>query len=99
MDLPIDTQGDRSSLRLPAALEIGNVVELKAALQPLVDAKPATVAIDLEDVISVDVAGMQLLISLIRSLQAQGGNVQWDNLSVPLYTAACELGLEDHLQL
>jgi anti-anti-sigma regulatory factor len=99
MELKIDTDKPVPTVTLPRSLEIADVAEAKQALQQIVDLAPAKIAIDLDHVISVDTASLQMLVSFVSSLESTGVEVQWDNLSVPMYMVACQLNLEEHLKL
>lgn len=99
MDLNVDTSGDVPKVTLPKTMEIAEAAEAKVALQRIVDLAPIKVIVDLDYVISVDAASLQLLVSFVKTLDAAGVEIQWDNLSVPLYMVACQLNLEEHLKL
>jgi len=97
--LVIDTSADVPKITLPKSMEVADVADAKTALQTIVDLSPIKVVVDLDHVISVDAASLQLLVSFVKTLDSTGVEVQWDNLSVPLYMVACQLNLEDHLKL
>lgn len=91
--------GERRTWKLPRIVEIDNIIECKAQLMGLRDAVATEVVLDVEDVVAVDAAGLQLLAAFVSSVHLAGGRVEWENLSVPLYQAAHSLGLEDVLRL
>lgn len=98
MELEVTPDSEVSHIRLPQTMSISDAVAMKAQLQRVLDARPARIAIDLDAVVSADAATLQLLTSFVRTAAANGGKIQWDNLSVPMYMAACQLNLEEHLQ-
>lgn len=98
MELEISVDSDVSHVKLPQNMAITEVAAFKVQLQRVVDARPARVVVDLDAVISVDTASLQLLASFVITTTRNGGRVQWDNLSVPMYMTACQLNLEEHLQ-
>lgn len=98
MELEIRIEGDLARLSLPQAMVIDEVADMKARLQEVIDARPARVVVDLDAVISADTASLQLLTAFVAAVSAGGGSFEWDNLSVPLYMAACQLNLEEHLK-
>jgi anti-anti-sigma regulatory factor len=88
-----------SPLALPAEMTIYSVAELRRQLLAHVDAHAAEEAcrIDAGAVDQVDAAGLQLLVSLARTLAPLGRTLQLGNAS-PALVAACEsLGLSVHL--
>ena len=98
MELEITIGSDASIVKLPHSMSIEDVASLKGKLQEVLDAHSGRVVIDLDAVISADAAALQMLTAFVMSATRGGSKVQWDNLSVPLYMAACQLNLEEHLQ-
>lgn len=98
MELDMTVDSDVSHIRLPQTMSIADAAALKAQLQRVIDARAQRIVIDLDAVISADTAILQLLTSFVRTASGNGGRIQWDNLSVPLYMAACQLNLEEQLQ-
>lgn len=99
MDLELRIDGETVRMKFPATMAIADAAGLKASLQEVVDARPRTVIADLDDVMAVDTAVLQLLAAFVGAIRRDGVTLQWDNLSVPMYMAACHLNLEEHLQL
>jgi anti-anti-sigma regulatory factor len=85
--------------RLPQIIEIGQVAGFCAELRKLAAAGSPVVTLDLEDVVVADTAALQTLVCFVRTMQSRGGRVEWENLSVPVYMAACTLDLQDALGL
>jgi len=86
-------------LALPAELTIYSVAELRRQLLAHVDAHAEDDAcrLDAGAIDQVDAAGVQLLVSLARTLAPLGRTLQLGNAS-PALVAACEsLGLSAHL--
>jgi anti-anti-sigma regulatory factor len=83
-------------IRLPAILTISEVGELK---QELLASRAATTVLDGEGVIRVDTAGLQLLLAFVKSIDARGGSLQWQNPSGSLLEAARLLGLIEALKI
>ena len=98
MELEITVDSDVSHIKLPQTMHIAEAGALKAHLQRVMDARPTRIVIDLDAVVSADTAILQLLTSFVVTATKNGGRIQWDNLSVPLYMVACQLNLEEHLQ-
>lgn len=98
MELEVNVASDVSTIKLPQTLSIADVAAFKGRLQDIIDVHPGRIVIDLDAVISADTAALQLLTAFVLSATRNGSRVQWDNLSVPLYMAACQLNLEEHLQ-
>ncbi len=98
VELELSVGADISRLKLPQTISIADAAVFKARLQEILDVQPGRIVIDLDAVISADTAGLQLLTSFVLSASRNGSRIQWDNLSVPLYMAACQLNLEEHLQ-
>ena len=98
MELELSIDSEVSHIKLPATMNIADAGAIKAQLQRVIDARPTRVVIDLDAVVIADTATLQLLTSFVVTATRNGGKVQWDNLSVPLYMAACQLNLEEHLQ-
>lgn len=99
MDLELRIDGDTARIKLPPTMAIAEAVGLKTSLQEVVDARPRTVVADLDAVMAVDTAALQVLTAFVAAMRRDGVSLQWDNLSVPMYMAACHLNLEEHLQL
>ena len=85
-------------LRYLGRFSIADAAGLKSRLQEIIEVHPGRIIIDLDAVISADTAGLQLLTAFVTTATRNGSRVQWDNLSVPLYMAACQLNLEEQLQ-
>lgn len=99
MELEVIAESEVSRIKLPQTLSIADVSAFKERLQEVMDVHPGRIVIDLDAVISVDTSVLQLLTAFVISATRTGSRIQWDNLSVPLYMAACQLNLEEHLQL
>jgi ABC-type transporter Mla MlaB component len=89
----------RCAWKLPQIIEIGNIHEIYNQLAALMAQNTPVVALDVEDIVVVDTAAVQLLASFVRSLAARGARVEWENLSVPLYQAAETLDMQEALTL
>lgn len=76
---------------------IRNVGELKALLEPQVDA--ATIVVEGSAVAGIDTAALQVLAAAALSVRSAGGSVEWQNPSEALTEAATLLALDDHLRL
>lgn len=90
-----------SPLALPAELTIYSVAELRRQLLAHMDAHAyaddEACRLDAGAIEQVDAAGVQLLVSLARTLAALGRTLQLGHAS-PALVAACEsLGLSAHL--
>lgn len=99
MDLELRIDAETVRMKLPPTLAIADAVALKAGLQEVIDARPRTVVVDLDAVMAVDTAALQVLTAFVAAIRRDSVSLQWDNLSVPMYMAACHLNLEEHLQL
>ena len=97
-ELEIAIGTDVAQMKLPQTLSIADAGTFKARLQEVLDVQPGRIVIDLDAVVSTDTASLQLLTAFVLSATRNGSRIQWDNLSVPLYMAACQLNLEEHLQ-
>jgi ABC-type transporter Mla MlaB component len=82
---------------LPAKLLLSNLEGLYSDLNKLLSSKKTQLKLDSGEVSLVDSAGVQLLVAFVRSFQAKGGQVEWDNYSVQLYQMADEMGLTTQL--
>ena len=98
MELELTIGADVSTVKLPQTMSIADAAGLKSRLQEIIEVNPGRIIIDLDAVISADTAGLQLLTAFVTTATRNGSRVQWDNLSVPLYMAACQLNLEEQLQ-
>jgi len=74
--LVIDTSADVPKITLPKSMEVADVADAKTALQTIVDLSPIKVVVDLDHVISVDAASLQLLVSFMKTLDSTGVEVQ-----------------------
>lgn len=90
---------ERQTLKLAQIIEIGNINACRDALMGLRASGATQLVLDVEDLVAVDTAALQLLASFVMSVHACGGRVEWENLSMPLCQAACVLGLEEALAL
>lgn len=88
-----------SRWKLPQIIEIENAIPVSDELRRLNAENRPLVVLDIEDVVAVDTAALQLLVSFVNTVQARGGRIEWENLSVPLYQSACVLDLQDMLAL
>lgn len=98
MEIELSIGADVSRIKLPQTMSIADATDLKSRLQEIIEVHPSRIVIDLDAVISADTAGLQLLTAFVITATRNGSRVQWDNLSVPLYMAACQLNLEEQLQ-
>jgi len=98
MTLEVTVDGEVSRIVLPQTMGMAEAGAMKAQLQEVIDARPARIVIDLDAVVSADTAILQLLTGFVITASANGGRIEWDNLSVPMYMAACQLNLEEQLQ-
>ncbi len=98
MELEVSVGADVSRIKLPQTMSIADAAMLKSRLQEIQDVHSGRIVIDLDAVVSTDTAGLQLLTAFVITATRNGSRVQWDNLSVPLFMAACQLNLEEHLQ-
>ena len=98
MELEMSVDSEVSHIKLPATMSIADAGSIKTQLQRIIDTRSTRIVIDLDAVVSADTAILQLLTSFVVTATKNGGKIQWDNLSVPLYMAACQLNLEEHLQ-
>ena len=85
------------TISLGSTLGIREVGDLRARLLAAIDAGP--VVIDASAVEQADSAGLQLLVSLERSLAARGEGVVYSGGSPALYDAARLLGLHGACRL
>lgn len=90
---------ERQTLKLAQIIEIGNINACRDALMGLRASGATQLVLDVEDLVAVDTAALQLLAGFVQSVRASGGRVEWENLSMPLCQAACVLGLEEALAL
>ncbi len=94
MTRPRDT-GDR--ILLPARMEMSSLHEAYELLLSKYPPIHAKYILDGALLSVIDMAGIQLLISFIRSVTATGCKVEWDNYSVQVYQLASELGVASQL--
>ena len=57
------------------------------------------VKIDGSQVVTVDTAGLQLLLAVQKRLGSHGGSIEWTGLSEALKKAAIDLGLSDLVKI
>lgn len=73
-------------------LDIRQVTELQAEwLEKL--AQPGAVTVDLKGLKKIDTAGVQLLISLGKELEATGREAEWEGLEAVVAPTAATLGI------
>lgn len=84
-------------IALPRTLEMSSIGEVYNLLKSAADSMAERFFVDMDEVAIVDTAAVQLLIIFLQSIESRGGSVEWENLSIQVYQAAAELGLEDAL--
>ena len=82
---------------LPARMEMSSLDEAHELLQNNYPPVHARYILDGALMNVIDMAGIQMLISFIRSMTAKGCKVEWDNYSVQMYQLASELGVTSQL--
>ena len=98
--MPIPQAGTADSpdrILLPARMELSCLDEAHQLLQSKYPPVHAKYIIDGALLNVIDMAGIQMLISFIRSVTAKGSKVEWDNYSVQVYQLASELGVTSQL--
>jgi ABC-type transporter Mla MlaB component len=82
---------------LPARMEMASLDEAHQLLQSKYPPLSNKYILDGGLLSVIDSAGIQMLISFIRSMTAKGCKVEWDNYSVQVYQLASELGVTSQL--
>ena len=82
---------------LPARMELASLDEAHQLLQSKYPPLSNKYILDGGLLSVIDSAGVQMLISFIRSMTAKGCKVEWDNYSVQVYQLASELGVTSQL--
>jgi ABC-type transporter Mla MlaB component len=82
---------------LPARMELASLDEAYQLLQGKYPPLSNNYILDGGLLSVIDSAGIQMLISFIRSMTAKGCTVEWDNYSVQVYQLASELGVTSQL--
>ena len=82
---------------LPARMELASLDEAHQLLQGKYPPLSNKYILDGGLLSVIDSAGIQMLISFIRSMTAKGCTVEWDNYSVQVYQLASELGVTSQL--
>jgi anti-anti-sigma regulatory factor len=82
---------------LPARMELASLDEAHQLLQSKYPPLSNKYILDGGLLSVIDSAGIQMLISFIRSMTAKGCKVEWDNYSVQVYQLARELGVTSQL--
>ncbi len=89
------TENGTVTLDLPAELQIRNLEELKSEL--LRALQFSTVTLNAAAVSRADTAGMQLLLSFLKSAEAAGIRVRWQSPSETFTSIAGILGMDRSL--
>jgi ABC-type transporter Mla MlaB component len=82
---------------LPARMEMASLDEAHQLLQSKYPPLASKYILDGGLLSVIDSAGVQMLVSFIRSMTAKGCTVEWDNYSVQMYQLASELGVASQL--
>jgi ABC-type transporter Mla MlaB component len=82
---------------LPARMELASLDEAHQLLQSKYPPLSNKYILDGGLLSVIDSAGVQMLVSFIRSMTAKGCKVEWDNYSVQVYQLASELGVTSQL--
>ncbi|MEY4641176.1 MAG: hypothetical protein RLZZ227_1170 [Pseudomonadota bacterium] len=82
---------------LPNNMEIAALGPVHAELMALKCSNDGPFVLDGANLSVIDAAGLQLLVSFVTTMQAEGRKISWDNYSVQAYQLASELGVVDQL--
>lgn len=85
------------SLTLPAECLVGDIVQFKSQLTPLLGNESA-VTLDASAVTRIDTASLQLLTAFVRERRNHNRVVTWHGVTPAFTAAASRLGLESALQ-
>lgn len=90
------------SIQLPSDICIAEADELKSSILETLsqeEAQEGAVTLFADAVVRVDTAGIQLLLSVVKKLEAEGRDMAWSGVSGPLMDAAYGLGVAEILKL
>jgi ABC-type transporter Mla MlaB component len=94
---PVRVAANDERILLPARMELASLEEAHQLLQSKYPPVSNKYILDGGLLSVIDSAGIQMLISFIRSMTAKGCTVEWDNYSVQVYQLASELGVTSQL--
>lgn len=94
---PADVSDGSERILLPARMELASLDEAQQLLQSKYPPVQARYILDGALLSVIDMAGIQMLISFIRSVTERGTRIEWDNYSVQVYQLASELGVTSQL--
>ena len=84
MEIPVQRMGDVSVARVPVEdLDASNAADFKRDMAPVIDAGQKVV-LDLSRLRFVDSSGLGAFISLLRKLNAKGGDLKLCGMSKPV---------------
>jgi ABC-type transporter Mla MlaB component len=92
-----DSGANVERILLPARMELASLDEAQQLLQSKYPPAHGRYILDGALLSVIDMAGIQMLISFIRSVTEKGSKVEWDNYSVQVYQLASELGVTSQL--
>jgi anti-anti-sigma regulatory factor len=78
-------------------MEIAALGPVHAELLALKSSNDGPFILDGANLSVIDAAGLQLLVSFVTTMQAEGRKISWENYSVQAYQLASELGVVDQL--
>lgn len=88
-----------TTINLPENLTIHHIEAQLGDLRLASQADADTFTIDASNVETIDTSGLQLLLALVKKLQASNKTIQWASPSELLTTSASKLGLTEKLML
>ncbi len=84
---------------LPDTISIENINEFYKTLTEFEYKEKGKVIIDADDCEDIDFSGLQILASFVKTLKKEKVDFAWDNLSISLFQASEDLGMNDALGL
>lgn len=82
---------------LPSNMEIAALGQVHADLLAMSSGNDGPYILDGAQLSVIDAAGLQLLVSFVKTVHAEGKKVSWENYSVQAYQLANEIGVVEQI--